>query len=170
MTGQMWAHQALGVIPDVMAFGKKSQVCGILVGPRVDEVEENVFRKSSRINSTWGGNLVDMVRFTRFLQIIEEENLVENSRQIGEYLLDEIRQLAHDFPEIISSPRGLGLMCAMTIRDVETRNYILEGALARGVMILGCGERSIRFRPPLNLTREEADEGIGVLRETLKTL
>lgn len=170
MTGQMWAHQALGVIPDVMAFGKKSQVCGILVGPRVDEVEDNVFRKSSRINSTWGGNLVDMVRFTRFLQIIEEENLVENARQIGEYLLDEIRQLAHDFPEIVSSPRGLGLMCAMTIRDVETRNYILEGALARGVMILGCGERSIRFRPPLNLTREEADEGINVLRETLKTL
>lgn len=170
LTGHMWAHQALGVNPDIMAFGKKSQVCGILVGPRVDEVEENVFHKSSRINSTWGGNLVDMVRFTRFLQIIEEEKLVENAREIGAYLLAQIQGLTKDFPEIISNPRGRGLMCAMTIRDAETRNYILEGALARSVMILGCGERSIRFRPPLNLTKDEVDEGIGVLRGTIKTI
>lgn len=170
LTGSMWAHQRLGVTPDIMAFGKKSQVCGIIVGPRVDEVEENVFRKSSRINSTWGGNLVDMVRFTRFLQIIDEEKLVDNARETGDYLLNCIRGLAGDFPEIVSNPRGLGLMCAMTIRDAETRKYILEGAFARGVMILGCGERSIRFRPPLNLTPDEADEGIDVLRAVLETI
>lgn len=170
ITGHMWAHQALGVTPDIIAFGKKSQVCGILVGPRVDEVDDNVFHKSSRINSTWGGNLVDMVRFTRFLEIIEEEDLVENAREVGTYLLEQIRNLAKDFPQVISSPRGLGLMCAMTIRDAETRKYILEGCYSRNVMILGCGERSIRFRPPLNLTREQADEGIAILREVLATI
>lgn len=170
LTGNMWAHQGLGVIPDIIAFGKKSQVCGILVGPKVDEVDDNVFHTSSRINSTWGGNLVDMTRFTRFLQIIDEENLVENAREVGAHLLEQIRGLAKEFEGIISNPRGMGLMCAMTIRDAETRSYILEGCMSRNVMILGCGERSIRFRPPLNLTKEQADEGIGVLREVLNSI
>ena len=170
LTGTMWAHQALGVIPDIISFGKKSQVCGILCGERVDEVEDNVFHKSSRINSTWGGNLVDMVRFTKFLEVIEEENLVENARTVGAYLLEQIQSLATDFPDVISNPRGLGLMCAMTIKDADTRAHILEGCVARGIMIIGAGERSIRFRPPLNLTREQVDEGIGALREVIGTL
>lgn len=170
MTGNMWAHQTLGVNPDIVAFGKKAQVCGILVSPRVDEVEGHVFKTSSRINSTWGGNLVDMVRFTKFLEIMEEENLVDNAREVGAYLLEGVQALASEFPTMVSNPRGLGLMCAMTINDVETRKYILEGCYARGVMILGCGERSIRFRPPLNITRAQVDEGIGVLRDVMKTL
>ena len=62
MTGTPWAYQQLGVMPDVIAFGKKTQVCGVMAGGRVDEVPDNVFAVSSRINSTWGGNLVDMVR------------------------------------------------------------------------------------------------------------
>ncbi|HKY60092.1 MAG TPA: aminotransferase class III-fold pyridoxal phosphate-dependent enzyme, partial [Gemmatimonadota bacterium] len=53
ITGTMWAYEQMGMIPDIVAFGKKSQVCGIMVGPRIDEVERNVFRVSSRINSTW---------------------------------------------------------------------------------------------------------------------
>ncbi|MCB0711231.1 MAG: L-lysine 6-transaminase [Ignavibacteriae bacterium] len=170
LTGEMWAHQSLGVNPDIMAFGKKMQVCGIVVNNRVDEIDENVFHTSSRINSTWGGNLVDMVRVTKYLEIIDEENLLENARTVGAYLLEQIHQLMIDYPEIVSNPRGRGLMCAMTIRDSETRNYIVEGALARGVMILGCGERSIRFRPPLNLTRKQVDEGVGALRDVLKSI
>ncbi|MCE2503881.1 MAG: L-lysine 6-transaminase [Chlorobi bacterium] len=170
LTGRMWVHEALGVVPDIIAFGKKSQVCGILCGERVDEVEDNVFHKSSRINSTWGGNLVDMVRFTRFLEVIEEEKLVDNARDVGKYLLEGIQSLATDFPDIVSNPRGLGLMCAMTIKDAHRRAHILEGCLARGIMIIGAGERSIRFRPPLNLTREQVDEGIGTLRKVIGTL
>ncbi len=170
LTGEMWAHESLGVAPDIMAFGKKMQICGIVVSERVDDIDDNVFHTSSRINSTWGGNLVDMVRVTKYLEIIRDEGLVENAREVGRYLLEEIVKLTEEFPQILSNPRGRGLMCAMTVRDVETRGYILQGALARGVMILGCGERSIRFRPPLNLTREQVDEGIGVLREVLGTI
>src|SRR5687767_6462027 len=60
-TGTMWAYQQLGVTPDIVAFGKKTQVCGIMSTARIDDIETNVFRVSSRINSTWGGNLADMV-------------------------------------------------------------------------------------------------------------
>ena len=71
MTGTAWAYQQLGVMPDVVAFGKKTQVCGVMAGRRVDEVADNVFAVGSRINSTWGGNLVDMVRSRRILEVIE---------------------------------------------------------------------------------------------------
>lgn len=105
LTGKFWAYEHYGVIPDIISFGKKSQVCGILAGPRIDEVENNVFAESSRINSTWGGNLVDMVRFGYILKIIEEENLVDNARIQGEFLLAELEKIADDFPGLVSNVR-----------------------------------------------------------------
>jgi L-lysine 6-transaminase len=75
MTGKMWAYQHYAE-PDMIAFGKKVQICGFMSSNRIDEVEDNVFHKSSRINSTWGGNLADMVRSRRILEIIEEDDLV----------------------------------------------------------------------------------------------
>src|SRR5204862_7882687 len=53
ITGRMWCCQHFDVVPDMLCFGKKAQVCGVLAGPRLDEVAENVFRKPGRINSTW---------------------------------------------------------------------------------------------------------------------
>ena len=81
LTGTAWAYQQLGVTPDVVAFGKKTQVCGVMAGGRVDEVPDNVFAVSSRINSTWGGNLTDMVRSRRILEVIERDGLFEQRRR-----------------------------------------------------------------------------------------
>jgi len=78
LTGMMWAHEHFDVKPDILAFGKKTQVCGIMVGEKVDEVKDNVFSVSSRINSTWGGNLVDMVRCQKYLEVIKNENLIKS--------------------------------------------------------------------------------------------
>src|SRR6185295_6506610 len=79
VTGRTWCSQHFGVVPDLMAFGKKAQVCGVMAGPRLDEVKENAFRLPSRLNSTWGGNFTDFVRSTHILRIIEEENLIQNA-------------------------------------------------------------------------------------------
>lgn len=170
LTGRMWACQKLGVMPDIIAFGKKAQVCGIIVTDRVDEVDDNVFQMSSRINSTWGGNLVDMIRFQRFLEVIDQENLVENADRVGGYLLEELRRLTADHPELLQNPRGEGLLCAVTVSSKEKRDAILAGCLERGVMIIGAGERAIRFRPPLNITTEQIDEGMAVIRESIESL
>jgi L-lysine 6-transaminase len=169
LTGTFWAHQGIGVKPDIMAFGKKTQVCGILVGDRIDEVDDNVFQLASRINSTWGGNLVDMVRFDRILEIIEEDRLVDNAAQMGSILQDRLSSLAERY-DFISNPRGRGLMCAFDLPDAETRNRVREIAFERGLMILGCGDSSLRFRPNLAINEKEMDEGLAILESALNEI
>ena len=166
LTGKFWCHEHY-VRPDILAFGKKAQVCGILAGPRVDEIETNVFNVSSRINSTWGGNLVDMVRFGRILDIIEEEKLVENADQVGNYLQTRLEAFADEF-EYFSNPRGKGLLCAIDLPDTESRDKILKECLHNGLMILGCGPNTIRFRPPLTITTQQIDEGLSVLERSAR--
>jgi L-lysine 6-transaminase len=163
LTGRFWAYQHFGVEPDLIAFGKKMQVCGMLAGPRLDEEPENVFTVSSRINSTWGGSLADMVRAKKFLEIVEEEHLVEHAAEVGCHLLGALRGLAAAEPGVFSNPRGRGLMCAVDLPDTAARDAVVAGAYERGLLILGCGQRSVRFRPALDVTPGEVDEAVAIL-------
>jgi L-lysine 6-transaminase len=165
LTGSMWAWQQFGVEPDIFCFGKKTQVCGFASNGRIDDVE-SVFSVSSRINSTWGGNLADMIRCAKYLEIIVEENLIENARVVGEYLLGRLRELAHELP-VISNVRGRGLFLALDLPDKETRDRVLAACLENGLIALASGASAVRFRPPLNLSREEADEGVRKLRRAI---
>ena len=158
MTGKMWAFQHLDIIPDVITFGKKTQVCGILANKeKLDEVEHHVFVESSRINSTFGGNFIDMLRFQLVLEIIENENLIENSRVVGEFLLNGLKQLAQKYPDHISAARGKGLMCAFDLKDGASRDWLRKALYDEGVIVLTCGDQSLRFRPHLNVTKEEIE-------------
>ncbi len=170
LTGAMWAHEHMDVQPDMICFGKRAQVCGFLASPRIDEVEDNVFSESSRINSTWGGNLVDMVRATRYLEIIEEDRLVEHAREVGSKLLSGLEAFQDEFPRLVSNARGRGLMCAFDLPDGKTRDAFLNKAQEQGMLILGCGTRSIRFRSSLTLSEEECDEGLEIARRALGKL
>jgi L-lysine 6-transaminase len=163
ITGTFWAHEGLGTQPDLVSFGKKMQVCGMLGGGRLMDEPDNVFKVSSRINSTWGGNLVDMVRCQRYLEIIEEEKLVENAATVGAYLLSQLESAQARMPEVLSNARGRGLMCAVDFADTETRNRVADTAYEMGMIILPCGHRSLRFRPPLDITRAEVDEAMTIL-------
>jgi len=170
MTGTAWAYQQLGVQPDVVAFGKKAQVCGVMAGGRVDEVADNAFAVSSRINSTWGGNLTDMVRATRILEVIESDGLVARAAELGEHLLDGLRALAakHD---VMADVRGRGLMCAFTLPTAQLRDEVINRL--RGdehVLVLGCGASALRFRPPLTVTTDELDRGLAALDHVLSSV
>jgi L-lysine 6-transaminase len=167
LTGSMWAWQQLGVEPDLFCYGKKTQVCGFASNGRIDEVE-NVFKVSSRINSTWGGNLADMVRCAKYLEIIAEENLIENARIVGDHLIGRLRELAEDLP-VLSNVRGRGLFVAFDLPDKETRDRTQTACLDNGLITLASGASAIRFRPPLNLSRDEADEGVRRLRRAVQS-
>jgi L-lysine 6-transaminase len=168
MTGKFWAHEHF-VKPDILAFGKKAQVCGILAGKRVDEVKTNCFHVSSRINSTWGGNLVDMVRFGRILNVIEEDNLVENAAKVGNYLQTRLEAFA-DKHEHLSNPRGKGLFCAIDLPNGKARDSVINECVSNGLMILSCGPNTVRFRPPLTITQDQIDEGLDILENAYKSM
>lgn len=162
-TGRTWCSQHFGVKPDLMAFGKKVQVCGVMAGPRLDEVEDNAFRLPSRLNSTWGGNYTDMIRSTHFLRIIEKENLVENAQKVGDYFVKGLQNLQSEEP-MISAVRGRGLFIACDLPDPKTRDEFWKGLFDRGLLVLKSGDHSIRFRPALDITTEVVDEAIDLLR------
>ncbi len=150
-TGRNWCCEHFTVLPDLLAFGKKAQVCGVMAGPRLDEVKDNAFRLPSRLNSTWGGNFTDMVRSTHYLRIVEEEHLVENAAKVGAYFLDQLRDLQNEF-DFIRAVRGRGLFLAFDLPDAKTREEMWKGLFDLGVLTLRSGEESIRFRPPLDIT------------------
>ena len=185
VTGKMWAHQhfstgvctsncncgdGLSAKPDIISFGKKTQVCGVAASTRFDEVEGNVFRESSRINSTWGGSLVDMVRLTIYLELIEKENLVDKAAQTGLFLQQSLHNLQNEFPTLVSNARGKGLYCAFDLPSSEDRDKLANLLLDEGSILLGSGNYSIRFRPHLNVTEDDINFGMDCFRRALNKL
>jgi L-lysine 6-transaminase len=204
ITGTAWAYQQLGVVPDVVAFGKKTQVCGVMAGgrareerirpgareerirpgareerirpgareermkTRVDEVADNVFAVSSRINSTWGGNLADMVRSRRILEVIETDGLLGRAASTGRYLLGRLHELAHDFPDLVLDPRGRGLMCAFSLPTPAERDALIGRLWDRHVIMLPSGSHSVRFRPALTVSHSEIDAAVQEVRAALR--
>jgi L-lysine 6-transaminase len=171
LSGKFWCYEHFGdkARPDIIAFGKKMQVCGILASRRIDEVEHNVFNVSSRINSTWGGSLVDMVRCTKILEIIEEDSLCYKAAENGLYLQQQLGAIAERNAKI-SNVRGKGLLTAFDFADKPLRDKFISEGMKRNVMFLGCGPHTIRFRPALIIEKNNIDDGLNILEDILQTL
>ncbi len=171
LTGKFWCHEHFGekARPDILAFGKKMQICGILAGTRIDDIDTNVFRVPSRINSTWGGNLVDMVRASKIMEIIEEDRLVENAAQTGAYLQERLSKIAEKYPQV-SNVRGKGLLTAFDFPSKTMRDEFIKKGLEKNVMFLGCGNQTIRFRPALIMSNDHIDVGLNVMEQIVAKL
>jgi L-lysine 6-transaminase len=167
ITGKMWAFQHYPIEPDIIAFGKKSQVCGMIAGKRIDEVDGHVFKESSRLNSTWGGNLVDMVRATRYLEIIEEEKLIEHTAVVGEKLIAGLQTVADESKGLISNVRGKGMMVAYDLPDTGKRDEMMNLLDKNGLKALKSGVRSIRFRGMLDLPEDVIEKALDVVVQSL---
>ena len=154
LTGKMWCYEHFGIVPDMMCFGKKTQVCGFCSTDRIDEVEHNVFNDSGRINSTWGGNIVDMVRFNHIMDAIEEEKLVDNAHEVGGHLENALNNL-----DVISNVRGMGLMIAFDLDTPDLRDRMVS-LLQEDMIVLKSGTHSIRLRPALTFSKQDADSAV----------
>jgi L-lysine 6-transaminase len=160
LTGKMWAHEHYDIKPDIISFGKKMQVCGILSGDRIREVQKNVFEEKSRINSTWGGNLTDFVRAQRYLEIIHEDNLIDNAAVVGEYLLAGLKNLG------VLNPRGKGLLCSFDMPTPQDRDAFVKRCYDNGLFLLGCGTISVRVRPSLTFSKSNVDQLLDILKKS----
>jgi L-lysine 6-transaminase len=167
ITGKMWGYEYYDVEPDIIAFGKKTQVCGIIASKRVDEVENNVFVESSRINSTWGGNLVDMVRFTKVMEIIEDEKLIDHTAAMGEVMVEGLTSIAAESKEIVSNVRGKGLMIAFDLPDQEKRDLMLDSMFDNGLLAMKSGNHSIRFRGMLDTPEDAIKKALEIVAQSI---
>lgn len=172
ITGKMFAFQHIGVVPDIISFGKKTQVCGILASKdKLNEVEHHVFKESSRINSTFGGNFIDMLRLKLILEIIENENLLDNAQKQGAFLMEGLIQLQNRYPDYLSNARGVGLMCAIDFPSKELRNKIQQQLFTEeNILILPCGEKSLRFRPHLNVQERELNRALSAINSIISKI
>ena len=117
-----------------------------------------------------GGSLVDMVRLTIYLELIEKEKLVDKAAQTGKYLLQGLHDLQNEFPNLVSNARGQGLYCAFDLPSSEKRDHLANHLMDEGSILLGSGNYSIRFRPHLNVTEEDIDFGMNCFRRAFKKL
>lgn len=171
ITGTPWLYQQLGLTPDLVAFGKKTQVCGVMAGERVTTAPGNTFAAAGRIGSTWGGNTVDMVRATRILDIIEEAGLIQHAARAGALLLSLVEELAARHPTLVSNPRGRGLLCAFDAPDSRIRDRVLaELRTGHHVLLLGGGDRGLRFRPSLAVSEDDLRKGVAAVDDVLSGL
>jgi len=165
-SGKWWCHEHFGIKPDLMAFGKKTQVCGVAANPeRLDKVSDHCFKESGRINSTWGGNIVDMVRAEFLIRIIERNNILGLVETVGAYLIRRLREI-EAVSAILSNSRGLGTLVAFDLPNRETRDKVLA-ELQKEMVILGCGEKSIRFRPALTFSKSDVDTAIELVTKAI---
>jgi L-lysine 6-transaminase len=169
ITGKNWCCEHFEVLPDLLAFGKKAQACGVMAGPRLDEAKDNCFRLPGRISSTWGGNFTDFVRSTHYVRIVEQEKLVENAREQGDYFLGRLQELAHRHP-VMAAVRGRGLMLAFDLPNTEARDQFWKGAYEVGLLVVRSGEHSIRLRPVLDVTRETINGSLELMDQVCRSL
>jgi len=104
------------------------------------------------------------------MRIMEEENIIENVNKRSKYLMNRLNEIKDHFPNLVDNVRGLGLLCSFDLPTKELRNEFRNIAEQEKLLILGCGVNSIRFRPMLNITDEELEEGLQIIEKVLKII
>ena len=170
-TGKFWAIENFEVAPDTIQFGKA--IGGGIPLAGVVHRADITFDKPGRHASTFGGNPVAIEAALQVVEIVKE--LLPHVQEVGDYLHKRLKELEEKY-EVIGDARGLGLAQAVEFvkskdtkeKNQEVRNKVVAEAAKRGLILLGCGDNSLRFIPPLIVTKEEIDVAIEIFEEALK--
>ncbi|MBI5969392.1 MAG: aminotransferase class III-fold pyridoxal phosphate-dependent enzyme [Deltaproteobacteria bacterium] len=161
-TGKWWAIEHFGVQPDIITVAKPLRV-GATLGKT-----ELFPQQEYRISSTWGeGNALSSAIGYTIIEVIQKENLLDNATRLGKYFLTQLKGLQKKFSFIVEV-RGIGLMDGLEIDSRERRDRIIRQALDRGLLLLGCGYKVIRFLPPLDVRQREIDMALEILEEAFR--
>jgi len=171
-TGRMMAMEHWGIVPDIIALAK-GIASGMPLGATVSQTEVMDWVSGSHA-STFGGNPISCQAALTTIELLEEE-LVENSARVGEYILGRLKEFQKEF-EMIGDVRGKGLMIGIELikdretkkKAIEERNAVIQRCFEKGLLILGCGENTIRLIPPLIITQREADTALTILKEVMR--
>ncbi|MCI0621090.1 MAG: acetyl ornithine aminotransferase family protein [Acidobacteria bacterium] len=170
-TGKMFAVEHFGIEPDIIALAK-GIASGLPLGAIVARADLMSWPPGSHA-STFGGNPVSCAAASETIRLLEE-GLLQNAAETGQYLLDSLRKMM-DRCAIIGDVRGRGLMIGIElVKDRNTkekagawRDLAVRECFHKGLLILGCGENTLRLMPPLIVSRAQADVALEILEEVL---
>ncbi|MFP8958579.1 aspartate aminotransferase family protein [Natrialbaceae archaeon A-CW3] len=158
-TGKLWASDHYAIEPDVIAGGKALRTGATISRSEVFPTEKN------RIGSTWGGgDILSALQGALTIDAIRDYDLCENAVVRGAHMKERLRDAE---PEGVVDVRGRGLMLAVEFDTPERRSAVVEEAVTRGLLTLGCGKKAIRLLPPLDVTEREIDLGADLLLESI---
>jgi 4-aminobutyrate aminotransferase len=153
----MWAVDHYDIEPDVITSAK-----ALRVGATVSR--SDIFpSETSRLSSTWGaGDILGSMRGALTLAAIEDHDLLDNAAEKGTYFMDRLREISAG-RSLVEDVRGLGLMTALEFDTADRRDAVMETALQHGLLTLGCGQKSLRLLPPLDVTERELELCLDIL-------
>ncbi len=159
-TGKWWAIQNFNITPDIISSAKALQVGATIANRRM-------FPEPGSISSTWGGgHLIDLAIGAQTIKTIKKRKLLNNINKQGSIIKKRLLELETE--NMISKTRGLGLMIAFDLPSAKVRNDFIIECLKNGLVLLGCGEKSVRIIPPFVVGRQEIDEALSIMHSSLK--
>jgi len=163
-TGKWWACEHFNVKPDMITAAKALRI-GATIGR-----EEYFPVENGRISSTWGeGNFMASAIGHKTIEIIQKHRLLHHVEKMGSYFMTGLHELMHRSAKL-TDVRGLGLMCAMEFRELKQRDAFTKQCLKRGLLLIGCGYKSVRFLPPLDINMRECDLALDIMNKALKKI
>lgn len=173
-TGKMFACEHFEAIPDVICLAK-GIASGLPLGATIARADLMTWPQGAHA-STFGGNPVAVAAALTTIDLLQQ-SLIENAASVGAHLMDKLRHLPQQFPQV-GDVRGLGLMIGIElVQDQKTkerapklRDQVIEMCFEKGLLVLGCGPNTIRLCPPLIITQEQADFAAGTIEDCLKSL
>lgn len=162
-TGRWWAFEHYGMIPDIITSAK-----GLQVGATISS-EKYAPTERGAVSSTWGGgHRIDMAVGLKTIEIIEREKLMENATVVGKYILKRLKEMQSSYPDRIIDVDGLGLMLRIDFDEKGNKDKVEQKAFENGLLLLGCGKKSIRIVPPLTIKKDDVDIGLDILNDVIK--
>lgn len=160
-SGRLWSIEHSGVRPDLL-LSAKGIASGLPLGAIMAPAELMERWAAGAHGSTFGGSPVPCAAGLATLEVIRSERLLANATAQGTYLQDGLRALWREYPETITGVRGLGLMIGVELRTSAIADLVQFHSFESGLLVLGCGESSVRLSPPLVITREEAQTALKI--------
>ncbi len=161
-TGKWWAIDNFNVKPDIISSAKALQVGATIANKKL-------FPEQGTISSTWGGgHIIDLAVGTQIIKTIKKRKLLNNINKQGNYIKKRLMELENK--GLISKIRGLGLMIGFDLKSEKMKNDFIIECVKNGLVLLGCGEKSIRVIPPYIINKEEIDEAFEIIENSLRKI
>uniref|UniRef100_A0A0N5AX20 (S)-3-amino-2-methylpropionate transaminase n=1 Tax=Syphacia muris TaxID=451379 RepID=A0A0N5AX20_9BILA len=163
-TGSFWAHDFwnLDTPPDIVTFSKKLMIGGYFYAQHLK------IQEPYRIYNTWMGDPAKLFLLRKSIEIIKRDKLIENVKEVGTTFQNGLRQLQSKYYEKMSNVRGLALFCAFDMISAQKRDELMNKCLQNGLLVGGCGESAIRFRPALIFGEKHAEIALDILDKSLQ--